>query len=183
MIYSTNAEDCLRIKIWIRSCAVWKEVWWASRLVKHFPVQSGILYGAIFFIVNYCREGKAAFFALIFWSFMRHRSYLYSFQLEQIYSPFFSFFFYILELKIVLASLPFIYAFWGKRWHVQNWAEMIILCKCTNFQVFFSLSYNLSSFWYWKWFKKVLFQHSGEVQLLLGGELHNSVTRLGAQQY
>lgn len=127
------------IKIWIRLCAVWKEFWWTSWLVKHFPVQLGILYVAIFFIVNYCREGKAGFFALIFSSFMRHKSYLYRFQLEQIYRSILLLLL-LLELKIVLASLPFIYAFWGKRLHVQNWAEMIILCKCTKFQVFFSLS-------------------------------------------
>lgn len=55
---------------------------------------------------------------------------------------------------------------------------MMILCKYTKIDVFFSLASNMSSFWYWQWCKKVLFQYSDAVQLVLGRELHDSVTWL-----
>lgn len=97
------------IKIWIRSCAVW----WTSWLVKHFPVQLGILYVAIFFIVNYCTEGKAGFFALIFLSFVRYKSYLYRFQLEQIYSAFIIII--IIRIKDCFSLTPFYLCLLGEK--------------------------------------------------------------------
>lgn len=55
---------------------------------------------------------------------------------------------------------------------------MIILCKYTKFEVFFSLSSDRTSFWYWQWCKKVLFQYNDGVQLVLSRELHDTMTGL-----